>query len=63
MSSQTIPAGVYLLCRETLRDFKVVDSCLIFSKIGSDTFKSVLIYGKQQESLKKIHNRAKNSPS
>ena len=32
-----------------------------FSKTGSDTFKSVLIYGKEQESRKKnIHHRAKN---
>ena len=31
-----------------------------FFKTGSDTFRSVLIYGKEQESRKKIHNRAKN---
>ena len=39
---------------------KVVDSCRIYSKTWSDTFRSVLIYGKEQESRKKIfHNRAK----
>ena len=30
-----------------------------FSKTGSDTFRSVLIHGKEQESRKKFHNRAK----
>ena len=41
---------------------KVVDSCQIFFlKTGSDTFRGVLIYGKEQESRKKIfHNRTKN---
>ena len=29
---------------------QVVDSCRIFSKTGSDSFRSVLIYGKEQES-------------
>ena len=32
---------------------EVVDSCRIFSKTGSDTFRSVLIYGKEEESRKK----------
>ena len=31
-----------------------------FSKTWSDTFKSVLTYGKKQESQKVFHNRAKN---
>ena len=31
-----------------------------FSKTGSDIFRSVLTNGKEQESQKKIHNRAKN---
>ena len=31
-----------------------------FSRTGSDTFRSVLIYGKEQESRKKFHNLAKN---
>ena len=35
-----------------------------FSETGSDTFRSVLIYGKDQESRKKIfHSRAKNFTS
>ena len=33
-----------------------------FSKTGSDTFRSALIYGKQQDSRKKFHNSAKNFP-
>ena len=33
--------------------FKVVDSCRLFSKTGSDTFRSVLICGKKQESRRK----------
>ena len=32
---------------------KVVDSCRTFSKTGFDTFRSILIYGKEQESRKK----------
>ena len=32
-----------------------------FSKTGSDTFRSVLIYRKEQESRKKCYNRAKSS--
>ena len=39
---------------------KVVDSCWISSTEWSDTFRSFFVYGKEQESLKKIyHNRAK----
>ena len=35
-----------------------------FSKTGSDTFRSALIYGKEQKSGKKIfHNHAKGSSS
>ena len=33
---------------------KIVDSCLIFSETGSDTFRSVLMYGRQQASRKNI---------
>ena len=40
---------------------KVVDSCWISSTEWSDTFRSFFVYGKKQESRKKIyHNRAKN---
>ena len=36
----------------------------LFLKTWSDNFRSVLIYGKEQESRKKIYNRAKKySPS
>ena len=39
----------------TLRiHFKVADSYRIFSKTWSDNFRSVLIYGKEQESQKNI---------
>ena len=31
-----------------------------FSKTSSDNLRSVLIYGKEQECRKKIHNRTKN---
>ena len=42
--------------------FKVAGSCGIFWKTGSDTFRSVLICGKEQEFRKKIfHNRGKNA--
>ena len=34
--------------------FKVVDSCWFFPNTGSDTFRSVLICRKEQESRKKI---------
>ena len=45
-------------------ELKVVDSCRIFSNTGSDTFRNVLIYGKEQESRKKVfHDSAKNSSS
>ena len=40
--------------------FKVVDSCWISSTEWSDTFRSFFVYGKKEESRKKIHhNRAK----
>ena len=40
--------------------FKVVDSCWTFSTELSDTFRSCFVYGKEQESWKKLyHNRAK----
>ena len=40
--------------------FKVVDSCWISSTEWSDTFRSFFVYGKKQESRKKIyHNHAK----
>ena len=43
---------------------KVFDSCRIFSKTGSDIFRSVLIYGKKKGSRKKIcHKRAERSSS
>ena len=43
--------------------FKVIDWSKILFEIGSDTFRHVLIYGKEQEPRKKIfHNGAKNSP-
>ena len=39
---------------------KVVDSCWISSTEWSDTFRSFFVYGKKQESRKKIyHNHAK----
>ena len=38
-------------CRDA--GIKVVDSCRIFSKTWSDTFRSVLVYGNVQESRKK----------
>ena len=42
--------------------FKVVDSCWISSTEWSDTFRSSFVYGKEQESRKKIyHNRANES--
>ena len=34
-----------------------------FSKTWSDTFRSVLVYEKEQNSRKNIHNRAKESYS
>ena len=34
-----------------------------FFKKRADTFGSVLIHGKEQESQKKFHNRAKKLPS
>ena len=46
--------------RKGLFRVKVVDSCRIFSKTWSDTFRSVLVYGKGQESRNKnFRNRAK----
>ena len=45
---------------EYILHIKVVDSFRILLKTVSDTFRSVLIYGKEQESRKTIfHNRAK----
>ena len=41
------------MCSKEIK-FTVVDSCRIFSKTGSDTFRSVLVCGKEQESRKKI---------
>ena len=41
-------------------DIKVVYSCWISSAEWSDVFRSFFVYGKKQESIKKIyHNRAK----
>ena len=41
--------------------FKVAGSAGTFSKTASDTFGSVLMYGKEQEPRKRIfHNRVKN---
>ena len=40
---------------------KVVDSCWISSTEWSDTYRSFFVYGKKQESRKRIyHNHAKN---
>ena len=42
------------------KNIKVLTSVGFFSKTGSDTFRSVLVYGKEQQSRKNIfHNSAK----
>ena len=38
---------------------KLVDSCWIFFETWSDTFRNVLVYGKEQESQKIFYNHAK----
>ena len=41
------------ILRYQIRSIKVVDSCLISSTEWSDTFRSLFVYGKKQESRKK----------
>ena len=43
------PHAGFLLSNRLI-SFKVVDSCWIFSTKWSDTFRSVFVYGKEQES-------------
>ena len=43
----------------TFSYLKAVDSCQIFSKAGSDTFRSVLVYGEEPEAQKICHNCTK----
>ena len=54
-----LTAGLYI--KNVWRSMiKVVDSCWISSTEWSDTFSNFFVYGKKQESRKKIHhNRAK----
>ena len=43
---------------QPIRDLRLLTRVGFLSKPGSDTFRSILIYGKEQESSKKIcHNR------
>ena len=45
----------------TIRQLRLLANVGFFSKTGSDTFRSVLIYGKEEECQNKIcHNPAKN---
>ena len=58
-SCKHIENMLQILSRGSLAQcFNVVDLCLTFLKTWPDTFKIVLVYGKEQESRKK-HNRAK----